>query len=81
MNETSMAIGESNKQSRFPDVLVFMILILVKIFVSYIFMFEDLNETEIDNFSVFSITLFYIFIIAGLFPLVSHETSNEEHTF
>ena len=73
MNENSMAIADKQQEIKISDVLVFMLLILFKIVVPYIFMFEDLNETEIDNFSVFSITLFYIFIIAVLFPLVSHE--------
>jgi len=73
MNQSSLEIEEKQQEIKFSTVVVFILLVFFKIVVPYIFMFEDLNDTQINNFAVFSITLFYIFIIAVLFPLVSHE--------
>ncbi len=73
MNENSLEIEERMQEIKLSTILIFLLLIFFKIVVPYIFLFEELNEQDIDGFSVFAITLFYIFIMAVLFPLLSHE--------
>lgn len=73
MNENSLGIEEKEHEFKFSHFLVLIILIFFKIIAPYIFAYEELNEAEIDNFTLFSISLFYIYMMCVLYPLLSHE--------
>lgn len=73
LNRDSLAVEEKQQEFK-PYFLIYIGLILVvKIIAPYILIFEDLNGEDIDSFTLFSITLFYIYIMAVLIPLLSHE--------
>lgn len=73
LNRDSSAIEEKQQEFK-PYFLVYVgVILVVKIIAPYILIFEDLNDEDIDSFMLFSITVFYIYIMAVLIPLLSHE--------
>lgn len=73
INKSNLDSEEEEQQVKPWHVLFFAFLIFCKIVAPYIYCFEDLSSETINYFALFSITLFYIYIMAVVYPLLSHE--------
>ena len=73
INEYSILTQEKQHEFKCINILWIFLLFFFKIVAPYIYMYEEVSAQEINSFVVFSIILFYVYIMAVLFPLLSHE--------